>query len=359
MRSFRSYVRCGVFGLFLFILGFHVVFGMEIEDVMVRPDELEGVCTAIEGEHAVSIQAAVQYEMAGDGTAGIAIYGNPSKKMYQSFDCRGSKGTIYYYEFKDSVELQSRLGGIKAVIWGEDGPTPLHPEAILDLENVLAVVSSDRAVFFERLLNHRLDFPDIPDSIIKKRTKALGCKKPSDPVARICDALNGFLAGKYPAAEFVEPNLLFGNFWEIVKGDRISGLGYEVLYANLADNARQVAAFGTISPENEEERLQIIHQIVAQTEGRVAPRAKPAVDFARGAWGATTAPAVRSGTKSLAFINQGSRVYVRATEDQVILMTALMHDADSSAYVVATYPTKRNSVPSNILEEVIAEDAVR
>ncbi|HZC81614.1 MAG TPA: hypothetical protein VE222_07805, partial [Nitrospiraceae bacterium] len=75
---------------------------LSVDDVLIDPFEVRDVCQPIDGEHPVSIQAAVQYKMAGDDEAERMVYGSPTRKTYQSFRCGKTEATVYYYEFGSS-----------------------------------------------------------------------------------------------------------------------------------------------------------------------------------------------------------------------------------------------------------------
>lgn len=122
---------------------------LNIETVMIEPAELGAQCKSVNGEFAVSMQASTHYSMAKDK----ALLGAPPEKtMYQSFDCRGRKSTIYYYQYRTKKDRKRAQAFAKGLIWGGDGPSRLHPELILAKDNVLIVISSkDPKTFKQRL----------------------------------------------------------------------------------------------------------------------------------------------------------------------------------------------------------------
>jgi len=328
-------------------------YSMEIDSLEIRPEELSGVCEPIEGQNAVSLQAAVQFDLSGPDEPAAFLYGRPKAKAFQSFDCGGERSTIYYYEFGGSKELTSHLGGIKAVIWGEDGPTRMHPEAILDFDNVLVVVSSRRPQWFEAVLEHRHEFPDLPAGLITSRMKALGCRKPSDANAEPCRALASFQEGHSPVEPLSSPRLLFGPFWLIdEKGKKVVDTGWEVLFGDAGKGHGPRGSFGPIELENDDELTQLLHQLVAQADGANAAEAAPLVEFAKSGWGAAEASAVTTGSKSFAFLGMGNRIYVRASSTQIVLTSTSILRSHKGAYVVAVFPIAREGYPQSLREQL-------
>ena len=307
---------------------------LSLDDVLIDPFEVEGVCKAIEGEHPVSIQPAVQYKMAGQDEAGSAIYGSPTRKMFQSFQCKDAKATIYYYEFGSAEELGKRLDSIKTILWGESAPTKLHPELVMDLENMLVVVSSRSPEFLASIISHRKNFPDISDTTVSDRLSGLRCGTKGESTPEICSALRSFREGTYPPALETEL-VLVGRSWDIEKSKSSDALT-EAFYLGQVQGFGRVASFGRVEPDNEDEKKQILDQLETQKKGKAADSARPLLDFIRDTYGKTRARAVNS-SKSLAFIGLGNRVYVRSTREGLVVMTDLMHTGGKRPYVVATF----------------------
>lgn len=167
-----------------------------MEEVKLSPALLAPECSPIEGEHAISIQAAVHYRMVDeDPTQAI----RPARKSYQSFSCSGKETTIYYYEYATAKDVESALGPVKALIWGEERRSSMHPEIILPIENVLVIISSREAEFFAYAF-----FYGVPGNTGKEYGKALAA----------------FRANSYAKAEEQfraltrsAPNLLLGHLY--------------------------------------------------------------------------------------------------------------------------------------------------
>lgn len=112
-----------------------------IEDMKVTTSALDGDCKLLDGEYYVSVQAGTLYDMISSPEMS-GLMTAPAKKLYQSIQCKDSKGTIYYYEFSNKKDLQVARGFIEGFIWGEGGRTRMHPEIIIVEQNMLIVVSS-------------------------------------------------------------------------------------------------------------------------------------------------------------------------------------------------------------------------
>src|SRR2546428_3623136 len=117
-----------------------LVLGLTLEDVKLEPKVLAPGCSPINGEHAVSLQAATHYATIEKAPA--VLFKPPTRKAYQSFKCGGSKSTIYYYEYASKADLEAARGFTEGTIWGGKEPTADHPELIITRDNVLVVISS-------------------------------------------------------------------------------------------------------------------------------------------------------------------------------------------------------------------------
>lgn len=328
-----------ILGLFISCILSGSVESATIEQVKIQDHEIMGVCRPIDGQHAVSIQARTVFSMAGDGDTGSSVYGDP-KKSYQSFECGGTKATLYYYQYSNASQMQSRLEFIKRVIWGESGPTRMHPELLLSVDNVLAVVSGPEPEFLAGLISHRIEFPDLEKRIVRARRSAAGCGSNKEATKEVCAALDAFLSGDAPKGPAPHGRTLVGWFWDMSEKGDIRGSGYEILYLGSDPDTGWVASFGRAFPENEIEQEMCRRQMEAQRLGQTATDIEPLLEFTGWAYGSTKAAARLVGERSLAFIGLGNRVYVRRAPGQLVLTTRLMHEPRSEPYVVAVFPTE-------------------
>lgn len=329
--------------LLLTIVLTEVALARSLDQFLIDGKEVTDVCEIIEGEHADSIQPAVQFKMAGEGRAGIEIYGNPKKKQFQSFSCHGIKTTVYYYEYASKEDLEKHLPMIKDILWGDIGPTVMHPELILDMDNVLVVISSREPEFFANLLAHRISFPDLADSVVDERLRGLGCGSKKEALAELCSALRDFRNGVMPEALLEKEALLYGHSWEVsAEGHPVHPM-FEALYVGQLPDSGLVASFGGARPENALEQAQLMRQIEAQATGGTTDASEPLLAFIRTAFGNTRARVQKTGARSLAFIGMGSRVYLRRFGSHVILMTDFMDHTRNPPFIVATFNMKQAS----------------
>jgi hypothetical protein len=319
---------------------------LTFDELLIDKDEVSGVCEFTEGEHPVSAQAGVQFDMAGKDEAGISLYGNPKQKQFQSLECGAAKATIYYYEFPGKEDLDKRLPGIKSVLWGEQGPTAMHPEQVMTLDRFLMVVSSREPDFFVTLLSHRSRFPNIENSVLDERLTRMHCdsKKGEKPEA-LCQALRDFKIGTTPSELLGKGTLLIGQAWEVGQSGRPAAPLFEALYIGRLDDGTSVASFTPIVPENDDERKQIQSQMETQRTGKRAENAEELRGFLMETLGQTRARATQAGGRSLAFLGSGNRIYLRRQGPRLILTTNLMHPAKDAPFVVATFETRSEAVP--------------
>lgn len=122
---------------------------LAISSVRLRPEDLPNNCKFAKGEYAVSMQARTFYGMEDMQTlSGVSI----QDRSHQSIKCGRKKGTVYYYQYQTEADVLNALAFLKAFIWGEDHPTPLHSEQFVIMNNVLAVVSSKKPEIFVEMI---------------------------------------------------------------------------------------------------------------------------------------------------------------------------------------------------------------
>jgi hypothetical protein len=320
---------------------------LTFDELLIDKDEVAGVCEFIEGEHPVSMQASVQFDMSGKDEAGINTYGNPKQKQFQSLSCGGTDATVYYYEFASKEELDQRLPALKAVLWGEKGPTPVHPEEVIATDQFLIVVSSRKPDFLVSLLSHRARFPNVENSVLDERLTRMHCdpknkkEKPEEP----CRWLNEFKSGVIPPDLRGREILLIGQSWDVGEDGHAQAPQFEALYVGRLPDGTMGASFTSIAPENEDERKQILAQMEAQKTGKAAEAGEELRRFLMEGLGGTKARAREAGGRSLAFLANGNRIYLRREGPRIILTTNLMVPARNAPFVVATFETGPDTAP--------------
>ena len=95
-------------------------------------------CKIVEGKFPVDVQTAILYDRYDTYKS---ILPAVKTKSHQSFDCSGTRGTIFYFDYAGAAEREHVGSFVRPLLWGESGPTPMHPEQIVESGSVLAVVS--------------------------------------------------------------------------------------------------------------------------------------------------------------------------------------------------------------------------
>jgi hypothetical protein len=112
-----------------------------LDAALLKGAEIPKECKDIGGEYPADIQTSILYKR-------YDIYKGTlpplTAKTAQSFECRGQKGTIFYFEFAGSGDRKQAEQFIRPLLWGEDHPTVEHPEGIEGGDNVLVVISFGR-----------------------------------------------------------------------------------------------------------------------------------------------------------------------------------------------------------------------
>jgi len=106
--------------------------------VSLASKDLPTDCKEVDGVYPIDIEIAILYERT---STYKAILPPLKEKRSQSFNCNGAKGTVYYFIFADEASRQHAASFIKPLLWGEAGPTKMHPELVLESNATLAVVS--------------------------------------------------------------------------------------------------------------------------------------------------------------------------------------------------------------------------
>jgi hypothetical protein len=114
----------------------------KLDAAMLKGSEIPKDCKVIDGKYAADLQTQILYER-------YELYKSLlpplAGRQAQSFKCGKQKGTIFYYEYSSQADRVEAEGGIRRLLWGEDHSTPEHPEQIEHVENVLLVVSFEKA----------------------------------------------------------------------------------------------------------------------------------------------------------------------------------------------------------------------
>jgi hypothetical protein len=103
-----------------------------------KPEQIPAECKPIEGDFPVDMQSAILWDKPELYKDLIPL---PLAKTAQSFACNGNKGTVYFFQFGSEAQRKTAGAFIKPLLWGESGPTPLHPESVLEAGDTLIVVS--------------------------------------------------------------------------------------------------------------------------------------------------------------------------------------------------------------------------
>ncbi len=109
--------------------------------ILLKQDEVPPGCTIVDGAFAADVQTQVLY----DYGAYEGFLPAPQAKAHQSFECDGQKGTLFYFAYANEQQRRGVSSFARAVLWGEDHPTPMHPELVVDGGPFLVVVSFRQA----------------------------------------------------------------------------------------------------------------------------------------------------------------------------------------------------------------------
>ena len=140
----------GVASCFLVAILATTIQALSIDDVILASESLAPECRPADQQYYASTQARALYKMGDDPKwFGGRI---PEEKRYQSFECGPYKGTIYYYEFDSSIDMDYLLERYQLFVWGKRRASWHHPEMIKRLENLIVVVSSRDRKYFKQLV---------------------------------------------------------------------------------------------------------------------------------------------------------------------------------------------------------------
>ncbi len=122
-----------------------------LEQVMIDVAIVKDVCRIEDKPYSVSIQARTFYATVQKESP---LYGIHSpRKAYQTFNCHGVKGTMYYYEYRSRADLEGVMPMVQGFIWGKDGPSQQHPELLESVDNVLVIISSHHPEKLKKILH--------------------------------------------------------------------------------------------------------------------------------------------------------------------------------------------------------------
>jgi len=108
---------------------------------MIQPEELAPACKPVDGMFPTDLQTRILY----DYQAYKGFLPPTEDKQYQSFDCEGQKGTVFYFVYADEQARKRVSAFVQPLLWGESGPSERHPELILEGGTSIVVVSFRKA----------------------------------------------------------------------------------------------------------------------------------------------------------------------------------------------------------------------
>lgn len=103
-----------------------------------KPEQIPAGCKAEDGYFPIDIQTAILWQKTELYKSLIPL---PVSKAAQSFTCQGNQGTVYFFQFGNEADRKTAAAFIKPLLWGESGPTPDHPELVLEVGDTVTVVS--------------------------------------------------------------------------------------------------------------------------------------------------------------------------------------------------------------------------
>jgi hypothetical protein len=106
-----------------------------------KPEQIPAACKTVDGYFPVDIQTAILWDKTDLYKSVMPL---PASKNAQSFTCQGNKGTVYFFQFGNEADRKTAATFIKPLLWGESGPTADHPEVVLEIGDVVSVVSFRR-----------------------------------------------------------------------------------------------------------------------------------------------------------------------------------------------------------------------
>jgi hypothetical protein len=107
-----------------------------------KPEQIPTDCKAVDGYFPIDIQTAILWQKTDLYKSVMPI---PVSKNAQSLTCQGNKGTVYFFQFASEADRKTAAAFIKPLLWGESGPTADHPELVLELGDIVSVVSFRKA----------------------------------------------------------------------------------------------------------------------------------------------------------------------------------------------------------------------
>ena len=123
-----------LFAFFYSFFGFSQT--ITLDSIQIKTTEISTDYKVLEKLHCQSIQSKLLYE---NPEMYSFILGKTLNKRFQSFDYKGKKGSILYFEFDKDPE--NAKGFIEGLLWGGKKPNKDHPESIIIKGNLLIILS--------------------------------------------------------------------------------------------------------------------------------------------------------------------------------------------------------------------------
>lgn len=103
-----------------------------------KPEQIPAGCKTVDGYFPIDFQTAILWQKTDLYKSMMPL---PLSKNAQSFTCQGNKGTVYFFQFASQADRKTAAAFIRPLLWGESGPTPDHPELVLEVGDIVSVVS--------------------------------------------------------------------------------------------------------------------------------------------------------------------------------------------------------------------------
>ncbi len=125
------------------------------------PDQIPADCKTVDGIFPVDMQTAILWDKP---ELYKSLIPSPVAKRAQSFACdKKDKGTVFFFQYANQTDSTKAATFIKPLLWGEPGPTAIHPELVLEAGDLLTVVSFEKTPKALVAALQRAPAPGAPD----------------------------------------------------------------------------------------------------------------------------------------------------------------------------------------------------
>jgi len=182
---------------------------------------------------------------------------------WTTYQCNEQKAGVITLDFTSEEEAKTASSFVKGFIWGENGPSSMHPERIYLINESIVLVSSKSSTLLDKALEKLAPVKTPLNELIENISSILQC---TNTPGEECNILKEF-------QQAGEPTTLNPQYFTVAFATRLNKQGKIIAkepMVLMTDNKSSVISLDLYnpSPENDEERKSVKNYIDLINQGK-------------------------------------------------------------------------------------------